>query len=144
MIEASAEVEIAASPEEIWRIMTDTAHESAWMRAVRTVEFVGRDGGYETGRRMRRSRFLGFGIAWESEISEVIPARRLVFRHVAGALRGESRWEIDPLAAGSRVRLVTKGPAAGVLAWAPALATAATRLGLRSDLARLKRLAEAA
>ena len=143
-ITASAETEIAASPETIWQIMTDAAQEGAWMRAVRSAEFIG-GGGYAIGSRMRRSgRFLGFPLTWESEISDVFPARRIVFRHVAGALRGESHWEIEPVDGGSRVRLVTKGPAPGPLAWAPALATAMVRRGLEGDLARLKRLAEAA
>src|SRR3954465_7653072 len=117
MITAAAEIEIAAAPEKIWRIMTDAAREGDWMRAVKRADFVGPESGYALGRRMRRvGGFLGFRLAWESELTDVAPHRRLAFRHVAGSLRGESVWEIEPAAGGSRVRLMTKGPAPGPLA----------------------------
>jgi hypothetical protein len=92
---------------------------------------------------MRRSgRFMGKRMVWESEIAVCEPTRRLVFSHVSGSLRGESRWEIAPSPAGARVRLTTEGPLPRGLGFLRPLAAAAARIALRSDLKRLKRLVE--
>jgi len=144
MIEFSAEARINAPASSVWRLMTDAAREPAWMRAVRKVEFIGTQRHYALGASTRRSgRFLGIEIRWESEIIALEPDRRIVFRHVGGAIGGESRWEVTPTSDGCSVRLTSKGPAPGPLAWFPALAALVGRAGLRGDLARLKRLAEA-
>jgi uncharacterized protein YndB with AHSA1/START domain len=144
MIEIEADIEIAATPEAVWAIMSDPSREHTWMRAVQKADFVGPPR-YAEGARMRREgRFLGKRMAWESEIAECVAARRLVFRHVAGSLRGESRWEIEPTAGGTRVRLSSLGPLPRVLSWLRPIAAMGGRAALRADLRRLKGLAEAA
>jgi uncharacterized membrane protein len=143
MIEIEAEIEIAAPPEAVWAVMSDPGRESAWMKAVRRAEFLGA-AGYGPGVRMRRSgRFLGKALAWESEIANYTPARHVLFRHVGGAVKGESRWEVAPAGAGSRVRLASRGPLPRGLAWLRPLAAMAARTALRADLRRLKKLVEA-
>ena len=139
---ASAEVAIAAEPGRVWTVMTDPSREGRWMRAVRRAEFVGQ-AGYEPGARMRRSgRFLGKRMEWESEIAECEPDRRIVFRHIAGSLRGESRWEIMRSAGGCTVRLTTEGPLPAGLGFLRPLAEMGARMALRGDLRRLKNLVE--
>lgn len=143
MIEFTATTEIAASPAEVWQAMTDVAREPAWMRAVKMVAFVGDPSAYVVGARMRRSgRFLWFDMSWESELVEIEPEKLAVFKHVAGALQGESRWALSPTASGCQVTLASTGPAPGPMAWFPALAAAGGRAGLRGDLKRLKRVVE--
>ncbi len=143
MVEFSAEVTVGASPEALWRVMSDPAREPEWMRAVTEAVFLGGATGYEVGARMRRGgRFLWFDLSWESVVAAYEPARLAVFRHEGGALRGESRWELRPTEQGCRVTLASTGPAPGPLKWAPALAAAGGRMGLRGDLARLKALVE--
>ena len=144
MIEFSATSEIAAPAEHVWRIMTDIARETQWMTAVGSVAFVGDPASYKVGARMRRSgKFLWIELSWESEIVVGEPMKQIRFRH-SGAIRGESRWEIEPTSAGCRVRLWSLGPAPGPLKWLPGFAAYGGRLGLKGDLARLKRLAESA
>jgi uncharacterized protein YndB with AHSA1/START domain len=143
MIDVTVTTEIAAPPETVWRMLIDLPREPAWMRAVEEVAFVAPASTYAPGARMRRAgRFLGIRLAWESEITEFVPNSRIVFRH-SGAISGHSRWEVEPTAQGSLVRLTSIGPAPGVLGWLPALARAGVRAGLAGDLKRLKRLVEA-
>lgn len=143
MIEFSAELEIGAAPDAVWRTMTDPSRESDWMRAVHNVAFVGEAEGYAIGAHMRRSgKFLWMTLSWESEVVAFEPGGLVAFRHVAGALKGESRWELTPTGSGCRVRLASAGPPPGPLTRFPGLAAAAGRAGLRGDLARLKRLVE--
>lgn len=142
MIEIEAEIEIVATAEAVWAIMSDPGREHGWMRAVQKAEFVGAPG-YAVGARMRREgRFLGKRMAWESKIAECVAARLLVFRHVAGSVRGESRWEIAPAGAGVRVRLASLGPLPRGLAWLRPIAAMGGRAALRADLRRLKGLVE--
>src|SRR5688572_32193039 len=134
MIEIEAEIEIAAAPDAVWAVMADPKREGTWMRAVQRAEFVGAPA-YALGARMRRAgKFLGKAMAWESEIAEYAPARRVVFRHVAGSVQGESRWEIAPAGAGSRVRLASRGPLPRGLSWLRPLAAMAGHAALRADL----------
>jgi uncharacterized membrane protein len=142
-IEFSAETRINAPASSVWRLMIEAAREPEWMRAVRSAEFVGPQRGYALGACMRRrGRFLGIEIRWDSEIVALEPDRRIVFRHTGGAIGGESLWEVIPTAEGCCVRLASRGPAPRPLARFPALAAMIGRVGLRGDLARLKRLAE--
>ena len=139
----SAATDIAAAPEAVWWVMTDVAREPEWMAAVRVATFVGDVQGYEVGARMRRqARFLWIDMSWESEIVRYEADSVIVFKHVGGALKGESRWSVTPTAGGCRVVLESDGPAPGPLAWFPALAAAGGHAGLKRDLARLKRLVE--
>ena len=143
MVEFSAAMDIAAAPEVVWRVMTDVAREPDWMPAVRASAFIGAPQGYAVGARMRRqARFLWIDMSWESEIVRCEADRVIVFKHVGGALRGESRWLVTPTAGGCRVVLASDGPAPGPLARLPALAAAGGRAGLKRDLGRLKRLVE--
>lgn len=145
MIAFSATVNIAAAPSAVWAVMTDLAREPEWMRAVGEVSFVGNVTSYEAGARMqRRGHFLWITMSWESEIVAYEPGTLAVFKHVAGSLKGESRWEIDALVSGCRVTLASTGPAPGLFAMFPALARAGGRAGLKGDLARLKKIVEAA
>lgn len=77
-------------------------------------------------------------MSWESELAEFEPVRLAVFKDDDSALKGESRWELAPAAAGCEVTLASAGPANGPLVWFPALATAGGCAGLRGDLKRLK------
>lgn len=141
MVEFEASIEMAASPERVWSVLTDIRIEPLWMRACKTVAFTEGDG-YRAGSRMERTgRFLGMTLRWRSLVTDVTPNRLIAFRH-DGAVNGESRWELTPSAAGSRVRLWSTGPAPGPFKWFPALAAAGGRAGLNGDLARLKQLAE--
>ncbi len=125
--------------------MTEPLSEPEWMRAVDSVTFIGGATEYAVGARMRRSgAFLWITMTWESEITAFEPERLAVFEHVGGSLKGESRWELSPTESGCRVTLSSTGLAPGPLAWVPALAAAGGRIGLRSDLSRLKSVAEAA
>jgi uncharacterized protein YndB with AHSA1/START domain len=143
MVEFSAAIDIAATPETVWRVMTDISREPEWMPAVRASAFIGEPQGYAVGARMRRAaRFLWIDMSWESEIVRCEPDSVVVFKHVGGALKGESRWRVTPTEGGCTVVLESEGPAPGPLAWFPALAAAGGRAGLRRDLGRLKRLAE--
>jgi uncharacterized protein YndB with AHSA1/START domain len=143
-VEFSATGTIRAPPEAVWRVLTDLEREAQWMRAVGRVEFVGEVKRYAAGARMRRSgRFLWMHLVWNSEIEACEPRRLIRFRH-AGAIKGESCWEIEPAPEGCTVRLSSVGPAPGPLKWMPALAAYGGRLGLQGDLARLKRIVETA
>lgn len=143
MVEFEAQIEIAASPERVWGVLTDIRKESLWMRASKTVAFIDGDG-YRAGCRMARTgRFLGMTLRWQSDVTAVEPNRLIAFEH-HGAVKGKSRWEIMPSAAGCRVRLWSTGPAPGPFKWFPALAAAAGKAGLNGDLARLKQEVERA
>lgn len=144
MVEFAAEIDVNAPASSVWALLVDPRRESEWMRAVKEVSFVAPAHGYAAGARMRRSGgFAGIKLSWESEIAACEPDRLIVFRHVGGALSGESRWELAPTPNGCRVRLSSRGPAPKGLAWFPALAALIGRAGLKGDLSRLKRLAEA-
>jgi uncharacterized protein YndB with AHSA1/START domain len=144
MVAFEAEVEIAAPPEKVWRVLSDTTVESRWMRATSTVEFLTSPAHYRQGARMRRTgRFMGMTLRWNSEITECTPDGAITFRH-DGAINGSSRWELARTARGTRVRLRSEGPAPGPMKWFPGLAAQAGRAGLKSDLRRLKVLVEQA
>ena len=142
MVAFAAEIDIAAPPHLVWRVLNDVALEPRWMLTTREVSFIGGNG-YSRGSRMqRRGSFFGYKLDWQSEIVEVVPERLIAFAH-SGKVTGSSRWELSPGPdAGTHVRFSSDGPAPRPLNRFPALAAWAGRAGLNGDLRRLKQLAE--
>lgn len=143
MIAFAATIEIAAEPARVWRLLMAVSREPEWMRAVRDVTFLDDTAAYQIGARMRRrGKFLWFEMVWESEITALEPERLASFRHIGGALRGESHWRLIDTEDGCELTLASTGPAPKPLSLFPSIAEADGRAGLKGDLARLKKLIE--
>ena len=102
-MKVAAEVELAASPQEVWRHLVAWAEQPRWMGDAASVRVVGsrREG---SGVRLAvRTKVLGL-FALLTDILEVTqwePPRRLVVVR-RGFVRGSGEWRLYPAATGTR------------------------------------------
>lgn len=89
--------DLPATPEAVWQAITRPADWPRWWPAVTSVEVVDPGGpdGVGTVVRYRLRAPLGYRLAVQTRVEEVVPGRLLVAR-VVGQLDGTGRWEILP------------------------------------------------
>jgi Polyketide cyclase / dehydrase and lipid transport len=101
------EMEIGATPEQVWRVLEDPTTWPAWWRWLRRVEVLGPGRGDAVGARCRfefRTR-LPYTLAFESETVRIAPPSLWESR-VTGELAGTGLWEVAEREAACVVRWI--------------------------------------
>ena len=96
----AAVVDIARSPDECWRALTDPTHFPTWMPGLRAVEVLSLDGGLPHEVRFERTSALSYSLVYRYDLA----ARTIAWEpheHVRDAVRGSIR--IEAHGAGSRL-----------------------------------------
>ena len=91
---------IAASPDEVWAVLSDWERQSDWMPDVAWMRLLGPE--RELGARMKVKTKV-FGVPLATDLVEVTawdPPRRLAIRHV-GVVVGTGEWRLEPAAEGT-------------------------------------------
>lgn len=126
---AQSSVEIAASPELVYRLVSDVPGQGRWAAEIEKCRWIGGASGPAVGARFRGVNQHG-SRRWATAcvVTEAEPGRRFGFRvHVMGVPSALWRYEIEPAGAGCRVTESTRR-------LAPRLATATVNrlfLGIR-------------
>ncbi|MGH3730650.1 MAG: SRPBCC family protein [Micromonosporaceae bacterium] len=155
MIELVEEVDVAAPPEQVWRVVTDWPRQGEWMLGT-TVRVASGDG-RSAGSELAAFSGLGpFGFTDTMVITTWDPPHRCAVRHTGRLVRGTAEFTVRPGTV--RPGTVRPGAAGAVVLWREALdlpfgvvgrlgwtlVRPAFRAGVRHSLRRLARLCEAA
>lgn len=137
MPEASNTVEIRRPASEVFEFLADGTNDPRWRSGVIDVKLragSGQGAVYEQGVKGP----FGRRVPADYEVTAHEPGRRLAFRAIAGPVRPEGAFELDPAGAGTRVTFT--------LRWAPRglakLMTPMVAKTMRSEVAQLDRLRE--
>ena len=140
-----AAVTIRAAPQRVWDLYADVPGSAAWVPFVEEVLWV--EGEPGVGQRYReRTRLLGTTDEAEWQIVEWDPPRRQVQRSDEKGMTSHLAIEIEPSAAGSRVRQIVtlESRLPRPIAWYhEALFAVVGRHGIRSAVRAAKRYLEA-
>ncbi len=135
-------VEIAASPDVVWRTITDCGRAAHMAPNIRSCRITGRDpdGRWDVREMVVRSGLLpSFRTEFRSDFT---PLRSIRFRCTAGDIRYcKGEWRLEPLS-GGRTRVTYENRASSPFPAPPVLARAAMRLDLADALRALRREAE--
>jgi uncharacterized membrane protein len=144
MVDVTTEIEIDRPVAEVAAYAADPSNAPEWYENIRAVEWrtdtplrVGSVVGFE-------ARFLGRTLAYDYEIVELEPSRRLVMRTAEGPFPMETTYEWTPTADGSRTHMTLRNrgePAGFSKLVAPMMAPAMRRANAK-DLANLKAILE--
>jgi carbon monoxide dehydrogenase subunit G len=134
---------IAASPDEVWDVLSDWERQSDWMPDVAWMRLIGPERGLGAKLEVKTKVF---GVPLATDLVEVIgwePPRRLAIRHV-GVVVGTGEWRLAPAAEGTAFTWTEAfrmpPPLLGDLGlW---LYSPWQRMMLRRSIRNLKRLAE--
>jgi hypothetical protein len=142
MREVHSEIEIDATPERLWQVLTDFGAYPQWNPFIRSVE-----GQPELGSRLRvRIEPPGArGMTFTPTVRAVEPTRELRWLgrlFVPGLLDGEHRFAVEPLD-GGRSRFIQSERFSGLLAGAFTRTLAATERGFEQMNEALKHRVEA-
>jgi hypothetical protein len=150
---AEESVDVAASPDAVWAIVSDPARTPEWSPVCRRVEWVPPARGPAAGARFRGHNQLRlFRWTRECEITEWEPTTTIAFHTLLGN-RVSTRWRyrVEPVTGGTRLTETYRAAFLPVWVWllrklprAAATSDRDTRRNLSTSLANIKRLAEAA
>lgn len=139
---ADLTIEIARSPEEVFRYLTDVSNLPAWQSGVYEAEIVG-GGEPRAGARIAESRRLfGRELHTTLEIAAYEPPRLFALRALDGPVPFAVRHELEPAADGTRLVVTGEGDAGPLPGLAAGLMARRAEKQLRKDFERLKRLLE--
>lgn len=141
MAELHASVEAPATPEQLWRTVTDWPGQSRWIPLTRARKVPGPEG---VGARIEAWTGLGrIGFLDRMVVEAWEPPHRLVLRHTGRVVRGRAGFEIASTEAGSRLtwweRIEPPPGALGRALWQVAAPVAAAVL--RRSLRRVAAIA---
>ena len=135
-------VEIAATPEVVWRTITDCGRAGRMAPSVKSCRITGRD---PAGRWDVREMTVRSGLmpSFRTEFrSDFTPLRSIRFRCTSGDIRFcDGEWRLEPLA-GGRTRVLYENRASSPFPAPAIVARAAMRLDLADALRALRREAE--
>jgi uncharacterized protein YndB with AHSA1/START domain len=136
------EIVIARAPADVFAYLADLANLPEWQGSV--VEIRPEDNGkLRTGARFTEvRRVAGRRLESTLEVETVQPDRELTLRAVAGPVPGRVRHLLEPVADGTRLRIVGELAGGGLRGLAGPLLERAARREAEADLRRLKRLLE--
>ena len=95
------ELEIAAPPEVVWRILVDAEAWPAWYEGAEDVQIVGARGGVLTA--SASFSWSTMGLDFTSTIEEFVPPYRLSWESRKATIKGYHAWLIIPTATGCKV-----------------------------------------
>jgi uncharacterized protein YndB with AHSA1/START domain len=144
-VDVRTEIEIARPREEVAAFAADPDNAPVWYENIERVEWETTPGLAVGSRVAFVARFLGRRLAYTYEIRELVPGERLVMSTADGPFSMETTytWETTSNAA-TRMALRNRGEPSGFAGVAAPVLAAAMRRANRKDLARLKRILEAA
>jgi uncharacterized protein YndB with AHSA1/START domain len=135
MLEASNTIEIHRPPAEVFAFLAEGENDRRWRSGVLDVRRKSGDGKgaiYEQGVKGP----FGRRVPADYEITEFEPDRRIGFRAIAGPVRPEGSYELEPLDGGTRVTFALHCSPRG----AARLMTPMVARTMRSEVAQLDRL----
>lgn len=133
-------IDIGRPPEEVFVFLSDPAKLTTWQDAEEVTQLT--PGPVGPGTRFREvHRRLGRRRAQVTEVVALVPGRRLEIRMVEGP-PVDGRWDLEPIAAGTRLTMTPTVRLQGVLGALAPLAELATALAMRRAHLRLKRVLE--
>jgi len=137
MPEASHQVEIDRAPSEVFAFLADGENDRRWRSGVLDVRRKagqGQGAVYEQGVRGP----FGRRVPADYEITAYEPDRRISFRAIAGPVRPEGFYVLEPTAGGTRVGFTLRASPTG---FARLMAPMVTKT-MRSEVSQLDRLKE--
>lgn len=135
MPEASNTVEIARPPADVFAFLADGTNDRQWRTGVLDVSRRSGEGQgaiYEQGVKGP----FGRRIPADYEITAYEPDRRIAFRAIAGPVRPEGSYVLEPAGDGTRVTFTLRSAPGGLAR----LLTPAVARTMRSEVAQLDRL----
>jgi len=137
MPEASNTVEIHRPAAEVFEFLADGTNDPRWRSGVIDVKLragSGQGAVYEQGVKGP----FGRRVRADYEVTAYEPGRRLAFRAIAGPVRPEGAFELEPAGAGTRVTFTLRCAPRGLAK----LMTPMVAKTMRSEVAQLDRLRE--
>jgi len=143
-VDVLTEITIARPADAVAAYAADPANAPAWYENIASVRWE-TEPPLRTGSRFAfTARFLGRSLAYTYEITEFVPAERLVMRTAQGPFPMETTYTWQALDDRStRMTLRNRGEPAGFSKLAGSVMTAAMRRANRKDLAKLRQILEA-
>ena len=143
-VDVLTEITIARSADAVAAYAADPANAPAWYENIASVRWE-TEPPLRTGSRLAfTARFLGLPLAYTYEITEFVPAERLVMRTAQGPFPMETTYTWQALDDRStRMTLRNRGEPAGFSKLVGSVMTAAMRRANRKDLAKLRQILEA-
>ena len=142
VIETEHSIVIEREPKDIIPLILDHSRLEEWMDGI--VESEATSAGPRVGSTYHQVLQIGGRLAaLFGELTEYLPPSRLAFRSRIGDMEITSRWELTPVAGGTRVRFSERSSMAGLMfsIMAPMIRLAIVRRH-ENEVARLKRIAE--
>jgi len=141
-IDVTSSVEIAAPPDQVARVLFDWHNDPKWIGAVSESRMTTPEP-FDVGSRvLRQAAFLGRRFAYETEVLEIDPGRRLVMK-APQPFPMTVTYEVHAAGPGSRVTIRNAGDPGGMFRLAGPLLGALVDRRVTGDLKRLKGLVEA-
>jgi uncharacterized protein YndB with AHSA1/START domain len=137
MPEASNTVEIARPPADVFAFLADATNDRRWRTGIVDIRLrsgAGKGAIYEQGVKGP----FGRRIPADVEITAFEPDRLIGFRAIAGPLRPEGAYELQPSERGTRLTFTLRASPSGV----KKLTTPIVAKTMRSEVAQLDRLRE--
>ena len=143
-VDVLTEITIARPADAVAAYAADPANAPAWYENIASVRWES-EPPLRTGSRVAfTARFLGRSLAYTYEITEFVPAERLVMRTAQGPFPMETTYTWKALDDRStRMTLRNRGAPTGFSKLAGPVMTAAMRRANRKDLAKLRQILEA-
>ena len=133
---------IDRSPAEVAAYAGDPSNAPEWYAAIRSVRWQ-TEPPVRVGSRMDFvARFLGRELAYTYEVTELVPAERLVMRTAQGPFPMRTTYTWEAVGDGTLMTLANAGEPAGFARVARPVIELAVRRATTRDLARLKHLLE--
>jgi uncharacterized membrane protein len=145
VVDVLTEITICRPADVVAAYAADPSNAPAWYQNITSVRWE-TEPPLRTGSRVAfTARFLGRQLAYTYEVTEFIPAERLVMRTTQGPFPMETTYAWHAVDGDStRMTLRNRGEPAGFSKLAGSLMTPAVRRANRKDLSRLRHILEAA
>jgi len=143
-VDVVTEITIGRPAKAVAAYAADPSNAPAWYANIASVRWE-TEPPLRTGSRVAfTARFLGRQLAYSYEITEFVPAERLVMRTAQGPFPMETTYTWQAVGDGStRMTLRNRGQPAGFSALAAPVMTSAIRRANRKDLRKLRSILEA-
>src|SRR4051794_8170710 len=104
--EGEVAADVAATPAQVWTVLSDPTRVGEWSHECRTVTWVEGHSGAEVGARFRGTNRVG-SFTWSRTctITELVPERLLAFRTSGGVPSDSTEWRftLAPVPQGTRI-----------------------------------------
>ena len=143
-VDVVTEITIGRTAEAVAAYAADPSNAPAWYENITSVRWETEPPLRSGSRVAFTARFLGRQLAYSYEVTEFVPAERLVMRTAQGPFPMETTYTWQAVGDGStRMTLRNRGEPAGFSTLAAPLMTSAIRRANRKDLHKLRSILEA-